>query len=129
MVLIAALVCMSVVTVVGAGLAKRLVAHHRQTMLIERQQQSFWLAESSLQRAVGKLRSDSEYTGETWRLSAEELGADHSGSVVIHVSASDDAANAKLVRVEARYPEDNVHQAYCQREILVNLPESGREES
>ena len=127
-VLVAVLVSMAVVTVVGAGLVKHLVAHHRQTLLIERQQQSFWLAESALGRTIDKLKDEPAYGGETWRLSPETLGGKHAGAVVIDVSTPDDSPNARRIRVEARYPDDNPHQAYCLRELLVKLPESGREE-
>src|SRR3990172_7479277 len=83
--LAAVLVSSLIVMLLGAELTRALTVRHRQLRLSEQQLQSFWLAESALQRALLGLAKSPDYSGETWRVPAEAFGAAQPGSVVICV--------------------------------------------
>lgn len=105
LVLVAVLVALTVASVVFGSL---LAAGTHQRRHLRRQQtrlQAAVLAESALERAAARLVADAEYDGETWRVTAEEIGGKHAGQVEIEVEDVSDRPERRRVRVVARYPE------------------------
>ena len=102
--LIAAMVCIMVVSVILASLLKLAASHRRQMRTEERRLQTVWLVDSSLERAASRLKTSPDYAGETWRIPAAGLGGRHSGLVTISVETLDSDADHRIVSVEARYP-------------------------
>jgi len=121
LILAAVLIGLLVVMLVGGELTRALVLHHKQARVLEDRQQSFWLAESALRRATYALASSPDYQGETWRVSADVLGAGGPGVATIQVESVSDPEPGRRVRVEAYYPEDTVHRILYQRDVFVNL--------
>jgi type II secretory pathway component PulK len=101
--LIPAMVCLTVVTLLGASLFRQSHTHRMLTRVEEARAQADWLAESGLARAVAKLRADPDYRGETWEVSAETLPRHEPGRVRIAVERPANSAG-RLVRIEADYP-------------------------
>lgn len=125
-ILAAVLIGLLIVMLVGAELTRTIMLHHRQTRLAESRQQSFWLAESAVQRAAHALaNSPEDYEGETWHIPAEELGAGNPGVAIIHVESAADPETGRVIRVQAYYPEDGVHRILHERKLSVNLSSPG----
>jgi hypothetical protein len=75
----------------------------RQIKVEERQIQAAWLAEAGAERARIRLGLDPNYTGETWVLSAEDLGS-HGARVEIRVVPASDAPESLSLLVRADFP-------------------------
>ena len=101
-VLAVVLVLLAAVMLICGSLLRTVSLEHRKMALEERRQQVDWLAESSLARAIAQLNRSNEYTGETWRLSAEELAAREDAVVTIRVEPSQEPGERE-VYVEARF--------------------------
>jgi len=119
------LIGLLVVMLVGAELTRAIVLHHRQMRVSESRQQSFWLAESAVQRAALALGKSPDYKGETWRVPAEVLGAGSPGVAIIQVEPASEPETGRLIRVQAYYPDGASHRILHERELLVNLPSPG----
>lgn len=102
-VLLVAMVCLSLVTLVLGGLLRLAVAHRRQVQQAHTLRQAEWLAEAGVERAAHRLSADPNYAGETWRLDEDDLGTGHAGQVVIAVGP-EPSGGRRPVRVEATYP-------------------------
>ena len=74
MTVVAVLVCLLVMMLLGAALLKLALAEREQQPRSERRLQAEWLVESGLERARARLAADASYAGETWPLSAADLG-------------------------------------------------------
>jgi hypothetical protein len=119
--LAAVLVSSLIVMLLGAELTRVVAARCRQTRLSEQQLQSFWLAESGLQRALLRFAESPDYAGETWRVPADVLGGVQAGEVVIQVRPAADPEPARLIRIQAQFPEGAVHCSLSERELFVTL--------
>jgi hypothetical protein len=104
-----------VASLLGLALVETLLLHHRQMQAVGRQQQSFWLAEAGLQRAIQRLAKSPDYGGEEWIVPAEVLGAAQPGVVVIEVTKADGPTEARKIKVEARFPDDPVRRNVFRR--------------
>jgi hypothetical protein len=124
-ILVVVLLGLLVVMLFGLTLTKAVVTHHRHKRISSFQAQSFWLAESAVQRAVRSLSKSPEYKGETWRLPADVLGGQHAGVATILVETVTEPAVGRLIRVEAVYPEAPVRRVVHKRELFVNLSSRG----
>ena len=117
-----ALVCVAIVTMLFASIV-RLSGTRRQSLQTrQRQAQAAWLAESGLERAAWRLGQDAEYSGETWNLSAEQLGAADSAVVRIEVEAFPEQPGRRVIRVRADYPDHPVHRGRVSKRAVVRLP-------
>ena len=114
-----------IVMLFGAQLTRAIVAHQRRARLSEQQQQSFWLAESAVQRALLGLSKSADYRGETWRVPADVFGAAKPGAAVIHIEPAAESRMGWLIRVQAQYPDDPTLRSLYERELFVKLPSPG----
>jgi Tfp pilus assembly protein PilV len=109
-VLLIVMVLMAIATVVIAGWAKIVLVENRQAHAAEDRLQAQWLAESALQRAGSQLIANRHYQGETWQVSAADLGREAGvagqagGAVVILVETPAGREQARRVRVQADFP-------------------------
>jgi Tfp pilus assembly protein PilV len=126
MVLIILLVCLAVAVMLIAGAVKIALTSHKATQTASWSVQARWLAESAAERAAAKLVADPAYAGETWKIPAEEFGGQKDGSeggtVRIEVKPLSGQEKRRTIKIEADFPDDPVHFARQQKEILVDLP-------
>ena len=88
-----------------------------------RQLQAEQLAQAAIGRAIDRLRSSGEYRGETWHVSADELGGPLAGDVVIEVQKAGDGTDENQLKISVRadYPPDEIYRSRRSRELLVTL--------
>ena len=124
-ILIVILVCFLVAASMFALLARHSVAEHRaaETQLWTAQAQ--WIAEAAIERAAVRLAVNADYTGDTWTISAAELGGNDGGQARIRVEKIDGSSNRRTVRVEADYPDDPVHRSRWTKQIAIDLKTPG----
>lgn len=107
-VLLFAMVALLLVSVIGAGLVKTALMQRRQARREQNRAQSQWLAESGAARAAAMLAGNPGYKGETWNVSAKELGGRKPGRVVIAVAAVSGQPRRRRVTVVADFPWDGL---------------------
>lgn len=120
---IVVLALLAVATTLFGIWARSAIRQERQLRQREFQVQSYRLADAGIGRAIARLAADSDYTGETWNISAEDLGSRHAARVRITTEnvASGDSA---LVRVTAEHPADAVYQVRHTAEASVPLSQA-----
>jgi len=135
---IAVLVCLLIITLISGALLKVGLAQRDLSRDRERRLQAEWLAESGADRALARLTLDHTYTGETWPITARELGlpegtaptgstgqADRSGAIVtIAVEPIAGKANRRRIRVQADYPPDPPRRSRHTKQMLIDLEPS-----
>jgi hypothetical protein len=117
MVLAAAMACLFLTVLLGAGLTAAAVNRHRQLVRQEQDLQAVWLAESAAARAAARLRVDPGYAGENWSVPAHELGGRGSGKAIVVVDEV--GGDERRLTIEAFYPDDPVERTRVVREIVV----------
>jgi hypothetical protein len=116
---VAVLVCLIVMTLICGGLLRLAQSQRTSIRNEERRLQADWLAESGLERAAVRLADDPSYRGETWPLSAVEIGGDAPGVVTITVEPRRDEPARRLVTVQADYPRDPERRARSRKQLVV----------
>ena len=96
------------------------LAERRLLRAQERQMQTAWLAESALARAAARLAADRDYQGETWTISAQELGGNDDAVVRISVETAADGSS-HTVKVQADHPADGEHRQRESRERRLRV--------
>jgi type II secretory pathway pseudopilin PulG len=132
---IAVLVCLVIITLISGALLKVGLAQRDANRERERRLQAEWLAESAVDRALARLSLDRNYAGETWSITAGELGlpettaptqstgqADRKAAVVtIAVEPIAGEANRRRIRVQADYPADPPRRSRHSKQVLIDL--------
>jgi hypothetical protein len=119
-ILVVIIVCFVVAATLFVLLARSAVADRRAAETRYWSVQAQWLAEAALERAAARLATDAKYDGETWTVPAEQFGGDRGGVVTIGLDSSDtDHPGRRLVRVEARYPDDPVHCCQWEKQVVM----------
>jgi len=122
------LLAIAIAVVVFGSLLKTARIAHRAGTDEAAQAQAEWLIESAIERAARKLADDPGYRGETWNLSAKQLGLPEKGLVVITVETSDDQSNERAVHIRADYP-NHPHDRYRRsRQLTIAIPANTGEE-
>ncbi len=110
-VLLIVMVFLAIAMTLVVGWARIAMLNYRQIGSVENRLQADWLAESALERAGAKLLADRSYQGETWQVSAADLGRQPTdaeraaaGVVVIAVEPVTDRPTARSVHVQADFP-------------------------
>ena len=101
-----AIVCLMLVSAIGATLGRMALMGSRQMIQERRRSQAEWLVQAGWSLAVSQLDRDKEYKGETWDIPAAELGGTDAGKVRIDVRALDaaTAADGREISVVAEFP-------------------------
>ena len=132
---VAVLVCLLIITLISGAVLKVGLAQRDMNRERERRLQAEWLAESGVDRALARLTFDHSYTGETWPITAGELGlperpataespgqADRSAAIVtIAVESIAGEANRRRIRVQADYPPDPPRRSRHSKQLLIDL--------
>lgn len=120
--LIVALVTLLVVTSLMGSLLRSLLLEMRQSRHEAADLQAHWLAEAALDRAAARLRSQSDYVGETWNAEFSPTAANSGGSRgVVEIRIERGAAEQPTrVSVDARYPDEPQRRAKVER--ALHLP-------
>jgi hypothetical protein len=135
MTVVAVLACLIVLTLLGAALLKLSLARRQFNRELEHRLQADWLVESGIDRALARLATVNDYKGETWRLSAADLGLPESpgqalgpkpsGSAAAVITITVDHPRAesagRRVRVQADYQAAGANRCRSSDELLVDL--------
>ncbi len=132
-ILILAMVCVAITMSIMALLVRFALVHHATQKNQHRAAQANWLVCSALDRAAARLAIDPSYTGETWKIPAEEFLASEQASetalpgkaalVRIEVKPVADSPDQRTIHVTADYPDDPKHRARRSKQITVALVE------
>jgi Tfp pilus assembly protein PilX len=126
---VAVLVCLIIITLVSGSVLKIGLAQRELARAQERRLQAEWLAESGAQRALARFAADSTYTGETWSVSADDLGqsdkaSESAATVAIAIERVAADSDRRRVKVTADYPRDPPKRARHTREFMIDLTPS-----
>jgi Tfp pilus assembly protein PilX len=125
--LVVAMVTLLVVTTLMGSVIRSLLVELRQSRQDAAQLQAQWLAEAAIERAQSRLRSNRDYSGETWVINLSpgaNSEANASGVVEIGVvkttveRGSEDQPTR--VAVTARYPDDPRRRVQVER--IFSIP-------
>jgi Tfp pilus assembly protein PilX len=122
MILILILACLAIAAallIVGVKLA---LSNHRFTRTFGWSIQAQCLAESGLERAAAQLAADADYSGETWKIPADNLGGADAGIVTIEVKPVTGQTNRRLVKVQSDFPDDPQDRVRYSKELTLELP-------
>jgi hypothetical protein len=122
--IVAVLVCLTLVTVLAGVWMKLLAVEQRQVRGQQNVVQAEYLADSGLSRAAASLAADPAYTGEIWQPSVEALGAKLRAKITISVAVAPDGAAARTISVAAQFPESGRHRVLRSRTQTIHLPTS-----
>src|SRR5262249_50412500 len=100
---VAVLVCLVIITMISGAILKVGLAQRDQVRSQERRLQAEWLAESGIQRALARLALEPDYRGESWEISAQELGSSEPALVTISVDRLVNHPARRRVRARADY--------------------------
>lgn len=120
-VLLVAVVCIAVASVIFLSLLRLSVAERTRVETEAWQVQAAWLAESALERAAARLADDPDYQGETWNLSADDLGTRYGAAVTIQAETIPERKQRRLIRVEADYPDRSQRRARRSKQLVVEV--------
>jgi Tfp pilus assembly protein PilX len=122
MILAVVLVALLVVMLIGAALANAFLAERQLARHHQQQQQAFWLADSALHRAAHRFANEPGYEGETWQVSADDLGGTHTGVAVVRVETVSEPEPGHRIIVDASYPSGALKKTVQHRELIVAQP-------
>jgi hypothetical protein len=121
MITVAALVCLIVITMICGALLKIGLAERKIVRSEEHRLQAEWLVEAGLERGAARLKAGDDYTGETWKLSAEDLGGPDPGLVTIAVETSQDHPGRRALNVRAEYPAGSTAPVRQTKRVVLDL--------
>jgi hypothetical protein len=131
---VAVLMCLIVLTLLGAALLKLGLVRRQINRNYELRLQAEWLLESGVNRALARA-AERDYKGETWRISAAELGLPERGEqingqkkgkvdaaiVTIAVDQPGTLSRRRRIRVHADYPSGGDRPSRCSQELFIDL--------
>jgi hypothetical protein len=102
-VLVAALVCLLIVTSLVGGMLQGALRARRQLHVERDLRQTELLLQAGLERGVFRLTNEDDYRGETWNIPAEALHRQGAGRVLVEASRQTEGEPWRLY-VVAEYP-------------------------
>lgn len=99
-----AMIAILITISIGLGMVKTTLIARQETLRWQHQTQAEWLVEAGIERAVVQFESSPDYRGETWALSAEELGGREEAQIVIDLKPTGEADDEYRLNVIADYP-------------------------
>lgn len=123
--LIIALACLTAIMAIGVSVARYALSERKQLRLQAGSAQASLLAESGIARAAARLTSDGKYQGETWQISKDDLGGDHTATVVIAVDAVEGKPQERVLRATAEYPAGEITASRRTLSVPFTLPAAG----
>ena len=122
MILAVVLVALLIVMLLGAAIANAFLAQRQLARDNQQRQQAFWLAESALHRAAHRLANEPGYEGETWQVSADDLGGTYAGIAIVRVETISEDKPGRRIIVDATYPSGALKESVQHRELFVAPP-------
>jgi len=119
MLLVTMLVCLTVVMALVAAWMKTIALERRHVRAASDRVQAEYLATSGVERAMAQLAANPTYTGETWRIDADSLGARAGARVVIKIVDAADNSPGRRAVVEASFPDEGPRRARRTREVTL----------
>jgi len=123
-VLLVVMVCLLIVTMAGGSAVKTALTQRRQMQREQFRRQADLLAASAIDRAAANLRTNPDYSDETWNVSADAVGAGYPASIDIQVKQLEDRRQRRVVSVVVDYPAGNDRRARVSRTLFVDLPDA-----
>lgn len=114
-----AMICLLLVSLLGASLVKLALTQRRQIRREQWRVQATWLAEAAVDRAAARLATETDYSGETWTIAPTELGGESGAQVRISVEEATTGAERFVVQVTADYPDSDEQRARVSKRIAV----------
>jgi type II secretory pathway component PulK len=102
-VLLVVLICLAVSSLIFGLVLRTGLTERRLVRAQERQIQAALLAESGLERAAARLAADRDYQGETWTISADQLGG---FDAQVRISIETRTDRTRTVTAQADYPAE-----------------------
>lgn len=121
-ILILVLACLAIASVLLITGIKLALSSHHVARTFGWSVQAQWLAESGLERAAAQLAADADYSGETWKIPADNLGGADAGIVTIEVKPVTGQTNRRLVKVQSDFPDDPQDRVRYSKELTLELP-------
>ncbi len=118
------LVCIAVTTVALTAMLSRTSLGIRHLRQRQTQLQGRLLTASAVELAMVRLRTDADYSGETWSLSADDIGNGFSGKATISVQPADGPAT-RLITVVTVYPESELSAVRHESQVIVTMSSEG----
>jgi type II secretory pathway component PulK len=121
-VLILALVCLALITVMGGALVRWAFMEHKLLRSREEASQARWLAEAGVERAAAKLSAGkrlgepADYTGETWLIPAADLPGGQAARVRVQVTSIEEGRRS--IDVEVEYPLESVAAVRVRKQVV-----------
>ncbi|QDV74326.1 hypothetical protein K2D_25290 [Planctomycetes bacterium K2D] len=103
-VMIAVLVLLMVTAALATGWTTSVLQGRRLARLQHQQRQAERLAEAAVARAVARLNTEPNYTGEVWQVSAVQLGQEYGAEVQITIDATDGDDAQRIIAQVALSP-------------------------
>jgi Tfp pilus assembly protein PilX len=119
-VLIAALVCLLVLTLLCGMLLKLALLNQRQQRMSECRAQATWLAEAGLERAAASIVRSPHYPGEIWQVPDTQLSPSYTGLVLIEVQSKNESGQ-RLIDVRADYIRDGERLARISKQVQITI--------
>jgi Tfp pilus assembly protein PilX len=119
--IILVLLGLALTTAIFLSVLKMIAVQRQSVELQARQIEAGWLAESAVQRAAARLSAEAGYRGETWNISAKEIGGRDGATIAIRVENVPGKSDRRTVHVEADYPGDPDQRARQTRDLIVVL--------
>jgi hypothetical protein len=134
------LVILVIIAFAGSALLKVGLAQREFARGADRRLQAEWLLESGVSRALARLDVDRDYAGETWPLSAGELGLPYAGRasgaagtadtraavVTIAVARVPGEASRRQIRIQTDYPRGPERHGRHSKQMLIDLEPTNR---
>jgi type II secretory pathway component PulK len=116
--LLISLFTLMVVMLLTGAVLQSLLAARRQARRSESELQAQWLAEAAVSRAIARLATQPDYSGESWRVTiAQSSDVESIGMAEIRIEK--DSTNRKRIIVVSHYPDDPIRQVTAQRDYTI----------
>jgi Tfp pilus assembly protein PilX len=125
-VILVVMIALMIITTIGATLLKMAVAESRLALREQWRLQADWLAEAGLERAAANLATNGDYTGESWKIAADDLDGTRAGVVLIEVAAAEGEPNRRAVTVRADYPSGTDQRARVTKRVAMRITTQSR---
>ena len=119
--MVAALICLTLSTVLLGSLLKVTVMHRKQLRFEEYQLQAEWLSESAVARTADRLAEDPDYAGETWKIDAADLDGQHEAQVKIVVQQTADRPDVRTATIVATYPSNATRNTKRTKRVEIQI--------
>jgi type II secretory pathway component PulK len=119
--LLAVMCCLIAVSFLVVNWLKTASFERDRLRAAERRLQADWLVEAAIERAAANLAKNENYSGETWKIAAADLGGADAAAVEIKVSSKSKRAEERTIRVSADFPVEPLHRVRSTKEIVVDI--------